>query len=267
MVEIGMDNEIVAGAATGLGIWFADKVFGKAVEPLGQSLSAFLASRWKAISDRSGEIASDNSLDPDTISPGLLARMIMNASFSADTPQITEWWANLFVNASIREANQHAVFSDMMALLGPAEVGCLEEIISLCRLDATAIADLSASAIASSDTAFEHAVEEWIGFGHGPMAYDEAVQRMLNGPRNWAYRPTEWRLPPRDGSEESRFAFGYDPWAQERVLELAILQRTGILRPLSVTFSVWGGELWVRGLGLTTLGANFYCACKGRSPS
>jgi len=85
-----MADATAIAIGTGLTMWFADKVFGKAIEPLGESLIPFLSERWRAIAGQAEGLAKERLIEPTPISPGLLARMIMDASFSADEPGITE---------------------------------------------------------------------------------------------------------------------------------------------------------------------------------
>ena len=85
----GLITGVVAG-------WFANKIFGPSVDAMGKNLAAHLQSRMPAIFGRAEQIAKEARIEPRPIKPGLLSRMIVDASFSEDTEEITEWWANLF---------------------------------------------------------------------------------------------------------------------------------------------------------------------------
>jgi len=254
-----IDQSIIVAGGTGLTMWFADKVFGKALEPLGVNLSAFLADRWRSIASRAGETSAERQIEPQAISPGLLARMVMDASFSADDPEITDWWANLFVDASLMGSNRHAVFSDMMALLGPEEARCLDDFIrDKCS------PDFGKDALQHDylDGQFQGDVRPlvWSEDG-GVRPYDEILSDLSSMPTVWPVRCIEWCLPVA-GSEEIN-GFGSDPWYDQNLMTLGTLQRAGIMRPVSASFSVWGGNVWVKGIALTALGYEFYRTCRG----
>ena len=122
---------ITTGAAlVGTSTWFANKILGPSAERLGDNLVVYLEYRLPKIFGRADAIASERNIEPQPVKPGLLTRMIIDASMSDDVEEITEWWANLFVDASRGGSNQHAIFSDVMAQLGPKEVLVLEKFLS-----------------------------------------------------------------------------------------------------------------------------------------
>jgi hypothetical protein len=261
-----MESEMIFGLASGGAYWFADKVFGKALEPLGQSLGAYLSVRCNAIFGRSTAIAEERYVDPQPIAPGLLARLVMDASFSTDDEDITEWWANLFVDASIAGDNHHAVFGDMMALLGPKEVQCLDTFVQSFPSCAGPQFGKNDPWIIKLQSHFEGAVGSWIGETDVAERNSEIVNNFLRGDPSWPCRPTEWRLPLKFQDREAALFYGHDPNYTHNRLPFDILGRAGILAPLDASFSAWGGTLWVRGIGLTLIGYEFYRACKGRRP-
>lgn len=260
---MGAELITTATAAFGAGAWFAGKVLEPSAKALGENLQAFLGARVNKVFATSEQLAKVADLDLKPIAPGLLTRLIMDASFSADEIEITDWWANLFIDASIKGSNKHAVFSDMMALLGPQEVRCLEEFVGFClQIKHFGLKDYTASSMNDTSTGFEFSVENRIEIEDAADRYDEIVSHLLLGSYGWPIRPTEWRLPRRDGQDVA-LGFGFDKWSRDQRLPLGILERAGIVKPLSATFPVWDGAKWVRANGLTPLGYEFYCACKG----
>jgi hypothetical protein len=254
-------------AVFGAGAWFAQQIMQPTIKALGENIQAYLGSRISRVFATSEQIAKASDLKLNPIAPGLLTRMIMDASFSADEEEITEWWAHLFVDASVQGSNQHAVFSDIMALLGPVEVRCLDEFVKSClQFEHSGFGDYLSSNMNDTNTGFESAVQNRISQENAADRYDEIVSQLLQGTYGWPIRPTEWRLPRKDGESEI-VGFGFDSWSRDRRLPLGILQRAGILQPLLATFSAWGSNTWVRANGLTPLGYEFYRACNGLIPS
>ena len=264
-----MANELITPEAVGVavGAWFLDKLLGPSVEALGENIKAFLSTRSNKVLAAAEKISKEADIELKPIAPGLFMRLIMDASFSADDEEITDWWANLFVDASVNVSNQHAVFSDIMALLGPVEVRCLDEFVKFClQFEHAGFGDDLSSSMNDTNTGFEFAVQNRITNENAADPYDEIVSHLLQGTYGWPIRPAEWRLLRKDGETEI-FGFGFDAWSRDRRLPLGILQRAGVLQPLSATFSVWGGSTWVRANGLTPLGYEFYRACNGLMPS
>ncbi len=126
------DSVITTGTAlVGTGAWFANQIFGPSAGAVGENLKVHLQNRLPTIFGRSAQLAEEKAITLGPIKPGLLTRMVVDASFSDDSEEITEWWANLFIEAGSEafEANRQAVFSDIMAMLGPREVSVLTEFV------------------------------------------------------------------------------------------------------------------------------------------
>ncbi|WP_156841482.1 hypothetical protein [Novosphingobium aquimarinum] len=87
----------------------------------------------------------------------------MDASFSADDDDITEWWTHLFVDASIADDNYHAVFGDLMALLGPEDVRCLDAFVQSFPSCGGPDFGTSDPWIIKLQSHFEGAIGSWIG--------------------------------------------------------------------------------------------------------
>jgi hypothetical protein len=243
--------------------WFGGKVFGPSAEALGENLRAFLAHRVSKVFAKAGEMGQDLGIEPQPIRPGLLTRMIMDASFSEDTAEITDWWANLFLDASVTGSNEHAVFSDIMALLGPAEAQCLTDFIRSFQHGASPSFGKSPPWIVTLGSKFEGAVEIWMRDDGTPGRNARILNNFMHGDPSWPMRPTEWRIFVDIPGGESSLMYGHNPWFTNNLLPLDILTRAGLLATLSSSYSVFGGSPWVRGIGLTTLGYNFYAACIG----
>ena len=262
-----MATELITplAAAYGAGAWFAAKILEPTAKVLGENLQAYLGNRVSKIFATSEQFAKETCLELKPIAPGLLTRMIMDASFSADEVEITEWWAHLFVDAAQKGSNQHAVFSDIMALLGPVEVRCLDEFVKFClQFEHLGFIDYTSSSMNDTNTGFEHAIQNRLERENPADHYEDIVANLLRGTFGWPIRPSEWRLPRHDG-DNVIFGFGFDSWSRDRRIPLGILEREGILQPLSATISVFGGNIWVRANGLTPLGYEFYCACNGHA--
>lgn len=257
------DSNALGLSALAGGAWFLDKVLGPSAEALGESLRVYLASRVSTIFAKAEEITAQRSIVAKPVAPGLLTRMIIDASFSDEDPTITEWWANLFVDAATNGSNLHAVFSDVMAYLGPREVHCFHDFVNF---RGTALRPTlrvgPPRLIGQSEAAFESLISPYL---EGDIAgkYPETVSLILSAKPQWPMIATEWKLPRAVEGAESELTFGLDKWSRDRGLELSILQRAGLLVPVAANYSVWGGTIWVKGLSLTSLGFEFYCACTG----
>lgn len=246
--------------------WFGGKVFGPSADALGENLRAYLATRVSTVFAKAGEIAQERQLEPGPIRPGLLSRMIVDCSFSDDSDDITKWWANLFVDASLSSSNEHAVFSDMIALFGPAEAKCLREFVESFPHASEPSFGRAPAWMDVLESKFEAAVKAWLGAGEWADRHDEIVGNFRYGDPSWPMRPTEWLLYRRVESEEELVpAYGHSQWYTQNLLAIDILKRAGVFASLDASMPVWGGNIWVRGLGLTTLGYEFYRACEGRT--
>jgi hypothetical protein len=250
----------LVGGATGGALWFADKVLGPSAEALGENLKAYLAERWRSIALRAGEIAAASDVHPQPIRPGLLTRMIMDASFSDEDSTITEWWANLFVDASQKSSNKHAVFADMMALFGPAEASCLDEFV-----DAFSFADEWFFSKLIANDIIEVTFEEAVNHAARKEALEDKSPSPLGGfpldGATWPMIATEWLMPSKD--ETARLMAGHNEWYFRNSIAVGILERSAVLKPVRVVQSVFGGTIWVKGLVLSALGFEFYGACRG----
>ena len=199
-------------AAFGAGAWFAQQIMQPTIKALGENIQAFLGARVSKVFATSEQLSKASNLDLKPIAPGLLTRMIMDVSFSADEVEITEWWAHLFVDAAQKGSKQHAVFSDIMALLGPVEVRCLDEFVNFClQFENLGFIDYTSSSMNDTNTGFEHAIQNRIERENPADHYDDIVANLLRGTFGWPIRPTEWRLPRHDG-DNVIFGFGFDSW-------------------------------------------------------
>jgi hypothetical protein len=267
MPEASITDILSQTGAIGAGIWFADKVLSPSSGAIGEQLKAYLQGRCPIIFGRSGELAKERNVEPGPIKPGLLARLIMDASFSDDSDEITEWWANLILDASLSGSNQHAVFSDIMALMGPAEARCLQMFIESFPSCADNEFGRGEIWMDTLESKFEGTVEAWLGQKDLADRHSAIIINFLSGDPSWPMRPTEWRTPFKNNpDEEGSLVYGHDPRYTQNLIHFDILKRLGILTQLDTSFSVWGGSIWVKGIGLTPLGYEFYRSCTGRRP-
>ena len=258
---------ITTGAAlVGTGAWFADKIFGPGADAIGGQLKAYLQARLPAIFGLAEAKARELDVELQPIQPGLLARMIMDASFSNDSSEITEWWANLFVSASHAGTNKHAVFSDMMAVLGPKEAECLTAFMTSFDFARTEpwFKNSMATMRGSIDLMRDQAISGWVG--ETPIAHDRLQSVYLNltgGQLPWPMRPISWSLPMKDQNDNYMPLRQTNPWYAENREAVEILERTRILKFSKVTLPVMGATAWVDTVEITSLGAEFYASCQG----
>jgi hypothetical protein len=253
-------------ALVGAGTWFAGKVFGPSAGEIGTQLKMYLSGRVRSIFRRAEETAEKMHLEISPVAPGLLARMIADASFSADADDITEWWANLFLNASSHSStNKHAVFSDMMAVVGPEEAACLKTFIesfgSLRSVTSFRQLDNLASVTESMQ---EETIRHWVG--DIPVPENNLRQiylNLTNGEMSWPTRPIAWSFPLDHGDKVTK-ANQVNPWYRDNLSAVGVLERTRILEFSKVTLGGQGTNAWVKLISVTPLGVDFFEACTGR---
>lgn len=265
-----MPGEIVQAATilagSGAAGWFADKIFSPSVESVGNELKLYLQTRVPTIFGVAGEKLEKKGLDPQPIAPGLLARMVADASFSEQDSDITEWWANLFVDASMHSSNRHAVYSDMMAMLGPLEARCLGGFVEQFSFSADINWFLATmpNLIGAIDLARDEAVAYWVG--ETPIRTHRMHQVFLNltrGELPWPLRPIRWSLPTLDENGRSLRMNQTNDWFKENREAIEILERARVFKFSKVDIPVMGPSSWVETVELTGLGAEFFVACKG----
>jgi hypothetical protein len=191
--------------------------------------------------------------------------MIMDASFSDDAEEITDWWANLFVSAALKGDNRHAVFSDMMAMIGPVEASCLKDLISPFQQKKSTLGLLLSSRdVGNVDVAREAWILDRLGdppFYRGKI--DEMAQSFERGEADWPIRLRAWKLYVQQGWNLTAVEMQSSAWFETNELALEVLARTGVLRMARVDVPVMGQPSWVDTVELTRLGAEFYLACTG----
>ena len=272
MVDPATTGTVIAG---GIGAWFAGKVFGPSVDALGESLKVYLQSQLPAIFERAGQIADQNGLSLSQISPGLLTRMIIDASASGDSKEVREWWASLFVDASHAEENTHASLSDMMAMVGPSEAAALKSIYS--RIEKCRPADPGHWEF--SRFLVDHYVNEFMSIDIGyrfpvePEDLDEVNKNIENFQRlPLPASPAAWSVPTKGkmrvgDSEDIDLVWPCDrilPWFEENRLSFDILERARIIRISRHPLSRGQGRTgWIEFVGFTQLGMRFYETCEG----
>lgn len=254
------DLALVSGAGAA---WFAGKIFGPSAEAMGQNLRAYLADRMPRIFGKAEEIAKQQGVKPQPIKPGLLARMIADASFSEDAPDITEWWANLFVDASISGSNEHAVFADMMALLGPAEVKCLAKIMADNPRFQSMKAGKNFTMHIGPDEEIEDILKKYLA--KSPFTDQQILidfQKIETPSTIWPIKITSFDLPiERDG--EIFLAAGGTHFHDIHHSALEVLKRADILIDVNVGLPFSRVQARLRGVSVTSLGFDFYQACTG----
>jgi hypothetical protein len=261
---IGPDGVVVAGAT-----WFAGKILGPSAEAIGENIKIYAQSRLPSIFGRAGKIAEERSIQVEPIKPGLLARMVIDASFSEDTPEITEWWANLFVSASQHNDNRHAVFSDMMATIGPGEAKALDEFYNFVLGQAAGI-DLP---LVIERSAVVPVIQQNVlkRFNKLLPLSDDDRQRVdviiATTKVVAAARPYAWCLPARTDDQSDRFPITSEVWFSQKRLEYEVLERSRIVAFERIDVPIMGSQTaYIDYLRLTSLGFEFCKACTGREP-
>jgi hypothetical protein len=260
------DAIITTGAAlVASGSWFADRIFGPSVDALGQNLKAHLQSRLPSIFGRAEEIAKSENLTLEPVKPGLLSRMIVDASFSEDSLEITEWWANLFVQAASvqTEANVHAVFSDIMAVVGPREAALLRNFVDYYRSNTKFLVPQDRAKARSSDAVFQETLLFSILKKHPlSMGTSREVECHFENPRiPLPVRTFAWKVPDRqDGDLVWRISTLN--WYAENQVPIEILERSRVFKFTRFEIPIIADESsWVDLVGLTELGIAFFEAC------
>lgn len=273
-----MVEPITTATGIAVGGWFAGKVFGPSAERLGDNLLVYLENRVPRIFARAERIAQDEGLDPKPITPGLLTRLIVDASMSDDDEEITEWWANLILDASLSGSNRHAVLSDMMAIIGPKEAQFLDRFYKMIALNRPS----ENAPWTFSRFVVEHHVSENASREIGWMfpldrenaeQASEAVQRFAD---DIPARPVAWGLPSKitarwDEGEPFDLVIRGErraQWFEGNEGSFEILERAQVLRTsrheIRGLKSPYG---WVQFVEFTQLGMAFYEACTGLSRS
>jgi hypothetical protein len=255
------------GALVGTGAWFAGKIFGPSVDALGQNLKAHLQSRLPVIFGRAEEIAKNNGVTLAPVKPGLLSRMIVDASFSDDTPEITEWWANLFIQASTdsTEANVYAVFSDIMAVVGPREASVLNSFVDYYRTNTKILIPQDRAKARSNDAVFQETLLFAVLKNH-PLSGGTSleVERHFSDPKiPLPVRTFAWKVPDKQG-KELVWRISTMEWYSKNQVPIEILERARVFKFSRLEIPIIADESsWVDLVGLTELGIAFFEACVG----
>ena len=264
-----MSGEIVTAAqilaGTGAAGWTASRLLGASADAVGEHIQAFLGSRVSTIFAKVHDKATENDIEPVAIQPGLLTRMVIDASMSQDEEDLTDWWANLFLSAGSghTEANRHAVFSDVLSTLGPNEVVLLADFVSQFREAQRARGDQNgpvsrSEALLMTDQHLEEVFDMSGGHGSNYQAAKEALVALrLPVP----LRIYEWKLPD-VGGDEGDWRYEQAGWYKDRQFEVEILERSRIfVRSRHHAPVLTDRDSWVGTVRLTELGVSFYESC------
>lgn len=257
---------ITAGTVlVGAGTWFSGKIFDPTADAMGSNLKVYLQARMPTIFGVAEVKAQALNIDLQPIKPGLLARMVVDASFSDEDSEVTDWWANLFLSASHSSSNKHAVFSDMMAVIGPTEAGALRDFVeSFDFAREPRWFNQTQEMRSSIELVRDRAVEAWVGAT--PITDDRLQQvysNMTSGQLPWPMRPISWSLP----AVHAGGGFGainqLNPWYSKNRDSVEILERSRVLKFSRVIIPLMDFTAWVDTVELTGLGLEFYAACRG----
>jgi hypothetical protein len=261
MAEIISTGAALVGGAA----WFADKLFGPSAEALGGSLKVHLQARIPNIFSVAERKASPANLHP--VAPGLLSRMIVDASFSEENEEVTDWWANLFIQAASGhcETNRQAVFSDIMAMLGPTEVRVLKDLVDYYRLQIGHLTPADRSQARAAGMLLQERLLESI-IRKFPLEGDavEDVHKHLADPKiPLPVRTSAWALPEKTDAG-TIWSLTTERWFISNQLEIEILERARVFRFVRVDVPLMGKfDSWIDLVGLTELGIQFFEVCSG----
>lgn len=247
-------------ATGGSGAWFGGKVLGPSADALGKQLQVYLAGRIAKIFDRSEELAKERGVEPAPIAPGLLTRMVIDASFSEESEDLTEWWANLFLDASEAQSNRHAVYAEVMAVLGPREVACLADLM----LESPRLKSVRPD-LGFHEENLQGFLNEIMDKPCKDLAGAEVLIEKIDKWRGaWPIRSTSWALSLEQAESQAITGFGRSEWFWNNAESLGILQRAGVIESLRLDGPILLGiRTWVKAVAVTPLGVGFYAACNG----
>lgn len=262
-----MAAEIIStGAAlVGGGSWFLGKILGPSADKLGEHLSVYLGERASSIMSLAEKRAKQQNVVVGHIPPGLFTRMLVDSSFSTDDETITSWWANLLLQASQSTDNHPAIFSDMMAMVGPQEAACLSDFMNRFEVVWTGGLQIAIEQVSHlSESIFDDAVKHWLG----DLPVDQhslltVISNMTRGQVPWPLTTIQWKCGVKASDGSSGMQYVTNPWFRSNVSAISVLERIGILRRVKVTLPTWDSETWATGLTPTPVGAAFYLACVG----
>lgn len=259
-------NEIITAAnlaAAGGGTWFLAKITEPSAKAIGDNVRDYLGDRLPKIFGSAEQKAKALNFEPKPIPPGLLTRMVIDASVSDDSDELTDWWSNLFLSASQASSNRHAVFSDMMAFVGPKEASCLKGFIEQFSFASDGRWLDPASPFRSSvSLTVGQAITHFVGETPIKRERWSAVRNdLLRGELGWPVRATTWRLPGLNESGETVWLNQHNPWFTAQQTEIEILERSRVFKMSRIDIPVMGPATWVDVVELTSLGADFYAAC------
>lgn len=266
-----MSDDLVTPEALAIaaGSYVAAKVFGPSLGRLGENLLVYWERRLPAIFEKADQIALDEAIEPRRIAPGLLTKLIVDASMSSDDDEITDWWARLFLDASTieTEANRSVVYSDIMAMLGPKEVQTLSSFVGhlqgFLRMNPSYEGRYAKRGAALAiDAELEGIFETKAEFSPG---YEIIRQRLEEFQIAAPVRVYEWKLP-EFSPGLSCWHFHQTDWYVSRQLEFEILERSRVISRARYAAPILANQnAWVGTIGLTELGASFFEACTGKN--
>ncbi|MEM7779912.1 MAG: hypothetical protein AAF697_05915 [Pseudomonadota bacterium] len=254
--------------AVATGSYVAAKIFGPSLGRLGENLLVYWERRLPAIFAKADQFAAEREIEPRQISPGLLTRLVIDASMSSEDEELTEWWANLFLSAGTEqfEPNRYAVYSDIMAMLGPNEVAVLHEFVASFQA--------RVEGIEPRDLEDHHRAT--------PLIVDASIEQVFDTKSSKSYkdkdihegllafappvpvRAYEWKLPNPQGTELA-WEYHQEDWYVQRQVEFEILERSKVLQRKSHGVPVMANQdSWVGTISLTELGRTFFEACTGQ---
>lgn len=258
---------ITTGAAlVGAGAWFAEKIFGPSANAVGTNLAVHLQTRLPAIFGRAEHKAQEAGIDLQAIKPGLLSRMVMDASLSDDAEEITDWWANLFISASIHGDNKHAVFSDIMAVVGPNEAMILKGFMDYYEEQMKKHPPHFREKVGEVGPLLQERVLTKIieKFPLKPGQREEIDRQLSTASIPLPVRVLEWSLPENHDDGSTTWSLTTEKWYSDSKLSVEILERERVFRFVRVDVPLMANtSSWIDVVALTELGMAFYRACTG----
>ena len=262
-----MPGEIVSAAqilaGSGAAGWLVDKLLGPSGDALGEQLKVYASDRWYKIFGRVEELAGDQKTNP--LPPGFAYLALQKASFSEDDDLITDLWANLLLNASMKFSQRYVLYVDILEKFTADDAKILDGLIP---------AGLEPQTLQSVQSQLENIrrrclwTAEAINLESGLSHFDSNASRQFNDlieklDFGWPTRIIGSSVPHSPiVSEGSRSATESAAGLANSVWPYDALIRQRMLRTFELDF-ICGYTIEIEGVMATSLGVEFIQNCRG----
>ena len=256
---------ITTGAVlVGAGAWFADKLLGASAEALGEQLKVYASGRWKSIFERTKELADGQNVN--SLPPGFAYLALQKSSFSEDDELITDLWANLLLNASMKFTQRHVLYVDILEKLSAGDAKILDEMIkSGIELNIRHSVQWELDEIRRS--LFKHAEQVLENRNISHFDFDAAEEfdiSISNFTNRWPITILETIIPitPPEAQPGTLAATSSTSGQANSEAPYDALIRQRLLQSFQISFIV-GFQMTIGGVMATSLGVEFIQSCRG----